>query len=279
MATFPTMGPHFVLKINLTINSWPCTDCAYWRNIYHVTDGINQGGGNKEGNFGSTGDRYPFLALNNENMVFISEKNGQTDPRDLQYPAHLNTKYKIEVHQINVEGKSMYEIFIDDVKEASIENTSPIIVQDAMVYLSANFIDAGDVTTVSASDLMAECPEEFLTRLPVQAIKCRLGQVMPSPPGAWTSEAGDRLFEMTRTEQDETEVLECNLLRRDESGMMVVQLRGGGLNLAEDLLTNGHAVWDRRTLDSIEASSNTEPDFDAPNGLELEVVNIDKHFI
>ena len=146
MATFPTMGPHFVLKINLTINSWPCTDCAYWRNIYHVTDGINQGGGNKEGNFGSTGDRYPFLALNNENMVFISEKNGQTDPRDLQYPAHLNTKYKIEVHQINVEGKSMYEIFIDDVKEASIENTSPIIVQDAMVYLSANFIDAGDAT-------------------------------------------------------------------------------------------------------------------------------------
>ena len=139
-----------------------------------------------------------------------------------------------------------------------------------------HLIDAGDVTTVSASDLMAECPEEFLTRLPVQAIKCRLGQVMPSPPGAWTSEAGDRLFEMTRTEQDETEVLECNLLRRDESGVMVVQLRGGGLNLAEDLVTNGHAVWDRRTLDSIEASSNTEPDFDAPNGLELEVVNIDK---
>ena len=139
-----------------------------------------------------------------------------------------------------------------------------------------HFIDAGDVTTVSASDLMAECPEEFLTRLPVQASKCRLGQVLPSPPGAWTSEAGDRLFEMTRTEQDETEVLECNLLSRDESGVMVVQLRGGGLNLAEDLVTNGHAVWDRRTLDSIEASSNTEPDFDAPNGLELEVVNIDK---
>ena len=105
---------------------------------------------------------------------------------------------------------------------------------------------------MSASDLMAECPEEFLTRLPVQAIQCRLGQVLPSPTGAWTSEAGDRLFEMTRTEQDDTQVLECNLLSRDESGVMVVQLRGGGLNLAEDLVTSGHAVWDRRTLDSIE---------------------------
>ena len=136
------MGPHFVLKINLTINNWD----GGWRNIYHVTDGINQGGGNKNGNFGSTGDRYPFLALNSEKLIFISEKNGQTDPRDLQYAANLNTKYKIEVHQINVDGTTMYEIFIDDVEKVSVENNSPIIVENAMVYLAANFIDVGDAT-------------------------------------------------------------------------------------------------------------------------------------
>ena len=139
-----------------------------------------------------------------------------------------------------------------------------------------HFLDAGDVTTVSGSDLMKECPEEFLTRLPIQAIQCRLGQVLPSPSGVWTSEPGDRLFEMTRTEKDETSVLECNLLSRDESGVLVVQLRGAGVNLAEDLVKNGYAVWDRQTLDSIEESSLTEPDFDAPNGLELDVVNIEK---
>ena len=136
-------------------------------------------------------------------------------------------------------------------------------------------LDTGVIITVSASDLM-ECPEEFLTRLPVQAIQCRLGQVMPTSSGTWSTEAGDRLFEMTRTEEDTPTVLECNLLSRDVSGVFVVQLRGIGINLAEDLVTNGHAVWDSQELDSIEGSSSSEQDFDAPNGLEIDIVDIDK---
>ena len=130
------MGPHFVLKINLTVNSWP-SETSYWRNIYHVTDG---------GNHGSTGDRYPWLGLNNEQLVFNSEKNNNVNFLDLRFAPQLGTKYKIEVHQINVRGRSIYEIFIDDVEMSSRENTSPVVVENAMVYLGANFIDVGDVT-------------------------------------------------------------------------------------------------------------------------------------
>ena len=136
LATFPTMGPHFVLKINLTVNSWP-SETSYWRNIYHVTD---------SGNHGSTGDRYPWLGLNNEQLVFNSEKNNNVNFLDLRFAPQLGTKYKIEVHQINVRGRSIFEIFIDDVAMASRENTAPVVVENSMVYLGANFIDVGDVT-------------------------------------------------------------------------------------------------------------------------------------
>jgi len=51
---------------------------------------------------------------------------------------------------------------------------------------------------------------------------------------------------------------------------------GSGINLAEDLVTNGHAIWDSQDLDSIEGSNSTEQDFDAPNGLEMDIVDIDK---
>ena len=133
VATFPTMGPQFILKINLTINSWD----SGWRHILQVTDG---------GRHSSTGDRYPFLALNNEKIVFVSEKNGNFNPDDLKYEAELNTKYKIEVHQTNMDGTTMFKIFIDDVEEVSVINSSPIVVENALVYLAPNFVDAGNAT-------------------------------------------------------------------------------------------------------------------------------------
>ena len=133
VATFPTMGPHFVLKINLTVNSWD----SGWTNIYHVTDG---------GNHGSTGDRYPWMGLNNQQFVFKQERNNNFDFQDLRFNPELGTKYKIEVRQVNVRGKTVSTILIDDVIENTRENTAPVIVENAMVYLGADFVNAGDAT-------------------------------------------------------------------------------------------------------------------------------------
>ena len=150
-----------------------------------------------------------------------------------------------------------------------------LVIQNTYTVL---LLDVGSRVTVSGSEL-AECPSEFLTRLPFQAIRCRLGQVRPLSSRDWTPEAGDRLFEMTRTEEDFQMPLECNLLSRDVSGVSDVQIRGG-VNLAEDLVRNGYAVWDisdiEETISTEDRSANKDADFDAPNGLDLDLVNIDK---
>ena len=132
------MGPHFALKINITINSWPDVS-AYHRNIYHVTDDDGR-------DHGSTGDRYPFLNLNNAQMQFTSEKNGQLSPVDYRFNPTLGTKYEVEIYQINRQGTTIFEIYLDDEKVDSDVNSQPTIVEDAMVFLSDNFYEPGDAT-------------------------------------------------------------------------------------------------------------------------------------
>ena len=134
MATLPTMGPHFVLKINLTINSLPDD----WRNILHVTDG---------GSVGTTGDRYPWLGLSSAGIIaFKSEKNNVLNPTHLNFNIELGTKYEIEFRQVDKNGATFTEIIIDDEEKYSDENTSPITVENAKVFLSNNFRAPADAT-------------------------------------------------------------------------------------------------------------------------------------
>lgn len=135
------MGPHFALKINITINSWPDVS-AYHRNIYHVTDGI----GNRQGDFGTTGDRYPFLNLNNAQMQFTSEKNGRFNDVDYRFNPTLGTKYEVEINQYHSNALTQFKMFHDGEEVASVVNSQPTIVEDAMVFLSDNFYEPGDAT-------------------------------------------------------------------------------------------------------------------------------------
>ena len=130
------MGPHFVLKINITINSWPDVS-AYHRNIYHVTDGRDHG---------TTGDRYPFLNLNNAQMQFTSEKNGQFSPVDYRFNPTLGTKYEVEINQYHSNALTQFKMFRDGEEVDSVVNTSPTIVENALVYLSDDFYEPGDAT-------------------------------------------------------------------------------------------------------------------------------------
>ena len=134
-------------------------------------------------------------------------------------------------------------------------------------------LDIGSSEVVNGGNLFS-CPEEFITKIPFQAIRCKLGQVSPTS-GSWSTESGDRLFEMTRTVDDHPGVLECTSLTTD-NGVSTVQLRSG-VNLAEDLVIQGHGVWE--DVSSIESVSRTAEDFElmeAPNGVDLDVLDIEK---
>ena len=134
-------------------------------------------------------------------------------------------------------------------------------------------LDIGSSEVVNGVNLYS-CPEDFVTKLTFQAIHCKLGQVKPTS-STWSRESGDRLFEMTRTEEDHPSVMECTALST-ENGVSTVQLRSG-VNLAEDLVLQGHGVWE--DVSSIESVSRTAEDcsvMEAPNGVDLDVLDIDK---
>ena len=135
VATLSTMGPQYVLKINLTVNSLPDTD---WTNVFQVTIG---------GWMGTTGDRYPWLGLGtNGILLFKSDKNNKRNQKLLEFTPTLGTKYKIELRQVERSGTTFTEIFIDDTEMYSDVNTAPLTVENAMVYLSNNFRQSADAT-------------------------------------------------------------------------------------------------------------------------------------
>ena len=117
---------------------------------------------------------------------------------------------------------------------------------------------------------ICKCPEDFITKHPFQAIHCRLGQVQPNS-GMWSREAGDRLFEMTRSTEDQPSVLECTALTT-VNGVSVVQLRSG-VNLAEDLVLQAHGVWQTESLSRTPEESS---EMEAPNGVDFDVLDIEK---
>ena len=80
-----------------------------------------------------------------------------------------------------------------------------------------------------------------------------------------------RLFELTRSPDDEAEVLECNLLSQDGEGVSCVQLRAGTC-LAADLVAAGHADWDSCSISSLDTSGEVE----APNGVDTDILDMEK---
>ena len=70
--------------------------------MFHVTDMLGQTN-DKRGSQQTTGDRYPYLSLNSENLVFVTELDTGKETGHQRYrTAALNTEYEIEVHQIDV---------------------------------------------------------------------------------------------------------------------------------------------------------------------------------
>ena len=125
VATLPVIGPTFVVKFKLRVNSLPQNE---WTNILHVTKGVNKG---------VSGARYPSLFLwNKGELGFISEKRGQFNPYWGFKKLKLGKVYDIEIKQTPKDGKMMFEVSFDGVCLYDSENTIPLTLENAKVYLS-----------------------------------------------------------------------------------------------------------------------------------------------
>ena len=93
----------------------------------------------------------------------------------------------------------------------------------------------------------------YQTSFSSHSLQIRMSQTQLQYVEYWSRESGDRLFEMTRTKEDQPSVLECKTLTT-VNGVSVVQL-GTGVNLAEDLVRQGHGVW--KNVSSFETVSRT----------------------
>ena len=120
---------------------------------------------------------------------------------------------------------------------------------------------------------MFRVSSEFFTRLPFQAVMCALAGLKPLED-SWTEEAGDRLFDLTRSEADLPEVLECRASHRDQQGVQLVLLRCGQ-RLRETLAEEHHAVLETIQEQSDFSSDDQDDDFVASDELIEELINVE----
>ena len=130
VATLATMGENYIVKANVTINSY----LDSWNNVFQIGDGGNHA--NKDGTIYS---RYPYLGINSEDFVFVlggANNNGHIRKRDIV----LGQKYQIEITQLydSVSNAFKYEVKVDDEIIRS-GNANPDVVENAVVYLSTDF--------------------------------------------------------------------------------------------------------------------------------------------
>ena len=111
----------------------------------------------------------------------------------------------------------------------------------------------------------------YQTSFSSHSLQIRMSQTQLQYVEYWSRESGDRLFEMTRTKEDQPSVLECTALTT-VNGVSVVQLRSG-VNLAEDLVLQAHGVWETESLSRTPEESS---EMEAPNGVDFDVLDIEK---
>merc|ERR1712170_144355 len=110
-----------------------------WANVFHVSRGQNAA---------ALGDRYPALWVNkNSYFGFIFDINGHKNYNkkydDIKFGGV--ELYVITIEQKNVNGKWMYQVFVDGQLFLSKENTLPITVEEAKLYLSDPWYEAANI--------------------------------------------------------------------------------------------------------------------------------------
>ena len=105
-------------------------------------------------------------------------------------------------------------------------------------------IDTGENIEAERESIF-HCPYRFQEE-PAFAIACSLSQVLPFPDTTcWSSEAGDFLYELTRTENgDQPTFINCIAVNLKSGKYQVRLIVGENMGVAETLVDHEYAKWD-----------------------------------
>ena len=108
-----------------------------WVNVFHITRSENHG----------RGSRYPALFLNNGYFHFTTciDDFFNYQKNFYQITTDHHQVYDITIQQKLLDGKWMYQVFVDGIMIVSKENTKTIVLDEAKLYLSDPWYNAANV--------------------------------------------------------------------------------------------------------------------------------------
>ena len=134
--TLTKFGPAFKIDLKFKLKNLP----NEWASIFHITIGNN--GGTK-------GDRYPALFVNKNSYFHFTTCIDDTDNYHKNYDrlssTYQNQMYDVTIQQKLIDGKYLYQVIVDGQLFVSKENTKPLVIDEAKLYLSDPWYDAADV--------------------------------------------------------------------------------------------------------------------------------------
>ena len=131
----PRFGPEWEIHLGLKIKSLPSTN---WRNILHISYESERFG---------IGSRYPAVFLNPDGFLHLtSHVNGDLNSYKNYNGVQAGQYYDILIKQFPTSnGDYQYQAYVNGTEVASVENTDPIKLEKAVVYLSDPWYDSADV--------------------------------------------------------------------------------------------------------------------------------------
>ena len=130
--TFAKYGPEFKYHLVLLTNE------VLPSNIFRLrTSDPNQ----------VSGSRYPSLFFDSFNKLVIGcELNGDSNPVIHVYEnIETQTKYEIVIEQFSKDGKIMFEVKVNEDEMTSVENTLPLTLLNAKLYLADQWFSVSDL--------------------------------------------------------------------------------------------------------------------------------------
>ena len=136
IGTLPKFGPEWEIHLGLKIKSLPSTN-SNARNILHITYGTDEFG---------IGSRYPAVFLFNGLLHLTSHVNKNSNFHRNSNEVQAGQYYDILIKQFPTSnGDYQYQAYVNGTEVASVENTDPIKLEKAVVYLSDPWYDRADV--------------------------------------------------------------------------------------------------------------------------------------
>ena len=128
--TLTNFGPFFKIEMMLKLKSFPNPEeHSGWANIFVI--------GNGEPKFSVKGARYPSMFLRATKHFHFSTFTNAYHSVDTLHNLQESNTYHIIIEQKLIDCKWTFRIFVDSIMIDSTENTEPMVLDEAKLYLSA----------------------------------------------------------------------------------------------------------------------------------------------